>query len=97
MTRQSADKYLTAEEARQWGIINRVVPEGDLMATAMEMAAEIKKMPPLSIKAIKQAVNRGMEGYEYSQQVIANLQATEDAREGAKAFLEKRDPQFKGK
>ena len=97
MTRQTLDTYLTAEEACQWGIVNRVVPLDKLMDTAMQIANEIKKMPPLSIKAIKEAVNRGFEGYEYSRQVIANLQATEDANEGAQAFKEKREPNFKGK
>lgn len=97
MTRQTLDRYLTAEEAYQWGIVNKVVPPEKLMDAAIELADEIKKMPPLSIKAIKEAVNRGFEGYEYSQQVMANLQATEDAREGAQAFMEKREPKFKGR
>jgi len=97
MTRQTSDKYLTAEEAHQWGIVARVVPHEQLMDAAMELAEEIKKMPPLSIKAIKEAVNRGMEGYEYSRQVMANLTRTEDAREGARAFMEKREPHFQGR
>ena len=97
MTRQTSDKYLTAEEVHQWGIVNKVVPAEELMDAAMEFASEIKKMPPLSIKAIKEAVNRGMEGYEYSRQVMTNLQSTEDAQEGARAFMEKREPEFKGK
>jgi enoyl-CoA hydratase len=97
MTRQSSDKYLTAEVAHQWGIINKVVSREKLMDAAMEFASEIIKMPPLSIKAIKEAVNRGMEGYEYSRQVMTNLMSTEDAEEGARAFMEKREPEFKGK
>jgi enoyl-CoA hydratase/carnithine racemase len=91
------NRYLSAEEAHQWGLVSKVVPHEKVMDTAMEIANEIKKMPPLSIKAIKEAVNRGMEGYEYSRQVLANLQKTEDAREGARAFLEKREPHFQGK
>lgn len=97
MTRQTSDKYLTAEEAHQWGIVNKVVPKDELMDAAMEFANEIKKMPPLSIKAIKEAVNRGMEGYEYSRQIMINLRSTEDAKEGKRAFMEKREPEFKGK
>jgi enoyl-CoA hydratase/carnithine racemase len=91
------NRYLSAEEAHQWGLVAKVVPHDKLLDAAMELANEIKKMPPLSIKAIKEAVNRGMEGYEYSRQVFANLQKTEDAREGAQAFLEKREPHFQGK
>ena len=97
MTRQSPDKFLTAEEAYQWGIVNKVVPPEKVMDAALELANEIIKMPPLSIKAIKEAVNRGFEGYEYARQAIAYLSATEDAREGTQAFMEKREPQFKGK
>jgi enoyl-CoA hydratase len=63
----------------------------------MEQADIIKKMPPLSIRAIKQGINRGMEGYEYASQVMENLQKTEDAKEGARAFMEKREPRFQGK
>ena len=91
------NRYLSAEEAPQWGLVSDVVPPDKLMDAAMELANEIKKMPPLSIKAIKEAVNRGMEGYEYSRQVFAKLQKTDDAREGARAFLEKREPHFRGK
>jgi len=91
------NRYLSAEEAHQWGLVAKVVPHEKVMEAAIELANEIKKMPPLSIKAIKEAVNRGMEGYEYSRQVFANLQQTEDAREGARAFLEKREPHFQGK
>jgi len=97
MTRQTKDRYLTAEEAYRWGIVNEVVPPDQVMDTAIRLADEIKKMPPLSIKAIKEAVNRGFEGYEYSRQVTANLRATEDAREGAQAFMEKREPNFVGR
>ncbi len=91
------NRYLSAEEAHQWGLVAKVVPHEQVMDAAMELAHEIKKMPPLSIKAIKEAVNRGMEGYEYSRQVFARLQQTEDAKEGAQAFLEKREPHFQGR
>ena len=90
-------KYLTAEEAYQWGLITRVVPHDQLMSTAVELANTIKKMPPLSIRSIKEAINRGLEGYEYAYQTIMNLALTEDFQEGVKAFIEKREPKFKGK
>jgi enoyl-CoA hydratase/carnithine racemase len=97
MTRQNPDRYLSSQEAYQWGIVNQVVPFEKLIDAALELAHEIKKMPPLSIKAIKEAVNRGMEGYEYSRQILNNLRATEDAKEGLQAFIEKREPRFKGR
>jgi len=90
-------RYITAEEAYQWGLLTKVVPHEELIPAALELANSIAKMPPLSIKAIKEAVNRGMEGYEYASQVMANLQRTEDFVEGVRAFMEKREPHFEGK
>jgi enoyl-CoA hydratase len=90
-------KYLSAEEAYQWGLVCKVVPHEELMDAAIELANKIKKMPPLSIKTIKEAVNRGLEGYEYSYQAMVNLQLTEDFEEGVQAFLEKREPEFHGR
>lgn len=90
-------RYLSAEEACQWGLVSRVVSQEKLMDAAMGLADEIKKMPPLSIKAIKQAVNRDMDGYEYAYQVMVNLTQTEDSKEGTLAFIQKREPNFQGK
>jgi len=90
-------RYISAEEAYQWGLVTKVVPHEKLLDESLELANEIAKMPPLSITAIKEAVNRGMEGYEYANQVMANLQRTEDFREGTRAFMEKREPVFRGR
>lgn len=90
-------RFLTAEEGKEWGFINKVVPHEQLMDAALGLAREIMQMPPLSIRAVKKAVNRGMEGYEYAEYVLSTLQKTEDAAEGARAFLEKRTPVFKGR
>jgi len=90
-------KFVDAEEAVQWGFVTKVVAHDQLMKETMQLAEEIKAMPPLSIRAVKKAVNRGFEGYEYAEQVLGKLQKTEDAAEGAKAFLEKRKPVFKGR
>jgi enoyl-CoA hydratase len=89
-------RFLTAQEAFDWGIVAKVVPPENLMQAAMEMAGEINKMPPLSIRAIKKAINHKTGNYEHSRQVLSELQQTEDAKEGTRAFLEKRAPQFKG-
>ena len=90
-------RYISAEEAYQWGLVTKVVPHEKLIDEAMELANQIVKMPPLSIKAITEAVNRGMEGYEYANRVLVNLQQTEDFKEGTRAFMEKREAVFKGR
>jgi len=90
-------KFVSAVEAVQWGFVTKVVPHDELMKAALELAEDIKQMPPLSLRAVKKAVNKGMEGYEFAEYVLQSLQNTEDAVEGAKAFLEKRKPNFKGK
>jgi len=90
-------KFVSAEEAVRWGFISKVVPHDKLMEAAFELAEEIKKMPPLSLRAVKKAVNQGMQGYEFAEYIMDSLQKSEDASEGTSAFLEKREPAFKGK
>lgn len=89
--------FITAEEAVKWGFVSKIVPLEELMDAAFELADEIKKMPPIALSCVKKAVNRGFEGYEYAQEVLGYLQKTEDAAEGTAAFLEKRDPVWKGR
>jgi len=90
-------RYVSAEEAVQWGFVSKVVPSVDLLDAAFELADEIKQMPPLSLRAIKKAVNCGMGGYELAEHAMNSLQYSDDAEEGITAFLEKRKPIFKGR
>jgi len=94
-------RHITAEEALAYGIVSRVVPGADLMATARALADEIAAQPPLSVAFIKQAINKGLqvgleEGLEYERLGAAMIMDSEDRKEGMAAFLEKRKPVFRG-
>jgi enoyl-CoA hydratase/carnithine racemase len=79
-----------------------VVPMSRLMAKAEEIATEICKSAPLAVQRIKQAALRGLDlpladGLKLERELYKWLQGTDDAREGALAFAEKRAPEWKGK
>ena len=91
-----------AAEALRIGLVEKVVPQAELMKTALEMAAKIISKGPLAIKAAKRAINLGLDvdlksGLEYEAMEFSAICATEDKTEGTSAFLEKRKPNFKGK
>jgi enoyl-CoA hydratase len=91
-----------AEEALEIGLVNRVVPEGEALDVAREIAGEIAANAPLAVRHAKAAANRSTDvdlvsGLEYEADQFALLFATEDAREGMGAFVEKRKPQFRGR
>ncbi len=93
-------KQIDAELAEQWGIVNRVVPEPDLLAAGEAMAGEISLGAPLAVGMAKRVIDgladidRGLqlEGWAQSQ-----LFATEDFLEGAQSMLMRRPPEFKGR
>lgn len=91
-----------AEEALRIGLVERVVPAAELLASARQMAATIAAKAPIAVAAIKQAVNRGMEmplteACMYEAALFGGVVASEDAREGTGAFLEKRAAIWKGR
>lgn len=93
---------IPAEEAKRLGLVNRVVPRERLEEETMTLARQIASRSPLAIAAAKRAVNVGSEldlekGIEYVLREFALLFATEDKVEGMSAFLEKREPHFKGR
>src|SRR5918999_2458316 len=95
-------RRIGAEEAHEIGLVNRVVPQGEALKVANELAAEIAANGPLAVRHAKAATNRAMDvdlvsGLEYEANQFALLFATEDAREGMDAFAERRKPEFKGR
>jgi enoyl-CoA hydratase/carnithine racemase len=90
-----------AQEALRLGLVDHVVPMDRLLSKCEEIATEICKSAPLAVQRIKQAALRGVdlplaEGLKLEHELYDWLQGTEDAREGARAFAEKRPPRWQG-
>jgi enoyl-CoA hydratase/carnithine racemase len=95
-------KRIDAAEAFRVGLVSRVVPHDKLMDTAKEIADTIISRGPLGVRATKEAMIRGYsmtleEGLALEKQLVAKIRATEDFMEGARAFAQKRPPQYKAK
>ena len=91
-----------AAEALRLGLVDHVVAMDRLMSKCEEIASEICKSAPLAVRRIKRAALGGLdlplaEGLKLEHELYDSLQGTEDAREGARAFAEKRAPRWKGK
>ena len=96
------DRRLNAQEALQYGLVNRVVPVSDYLNEALQLADEIASRAPLAVRAAKKMINQSYErflaeGLAEEKQVFYNLFASEDQKEGMKAFTEKRKPNWSGK
>jgi enoyl-CoA hydratase len=93
---------LTAAEALALGLVNRVAPADRLADEVHALAASIAQKPPLAVRFAKQAVDKGLQAdlqtaLDFELYAAAILFDTEDRREGMRAFVEKRAPQFKGR
>jgi enoyl-CoA hydratase len=93
---------ITAHEALAIGLVNRVVPAGELMSQARALAAELAAKPPLALRFAMEAINGGLEmpfaeASRLEAALFGIVTTTDDMREGTTAFLEKRTPEFKGK
>jgi len=94
--------HISAQEAHRIGLVNRVVPAAELMPETMKLAATLAAKAPVAVKYIIDAVNRGLEmpfpdAQIFEATLFGLVSTTEDMREGTRAFLEKRKPEFKGK
>ena len=92
---------IAAADAERIGLVNRVVPPGELMATARLVALALAAQAPIAVRHILDAVHSGVDmpfsdGCVYEATLFGLTAATDDMREGTRAFLEKRKPAFKG-
>jgi enoyl-CoA hydratase len=95
-------RMITAEEALKLGIVNQVVPLDQLKETTESFVQDLLRNSPAILRFAKIAVNKSLEtplsvGMSYERDLYAACFGTEDQKEGAKAFLEKRKPIYKGK
>ena len=96
------NRTLSAEEALSFNLINRVYPVEDYLKQAIILAQEIAERSPLAVQAAKEMINHSFEvslteGLGDERETFYNLFSSQDQKEGMKAFLEKRNPSWKGK
>lgn len=95
-------RFLSAHEAHFYGLVNKVVPVEMYMHEAVELAKEIAQMSTIAVQLAKEAINRSFEtqldeGLMFERKNFYLTFASEDQKEGMKAFIEKRKPVYKGK
>lgn len=95
-------RFITADEALRYGLVNRVAPVERYLEEALQLGNEIAARAPIAIRLAKEAVNNAFEtsltdGLADERRAFYLLFATEDQKEGMAAFVEKRKPEWKGK
>jgi enoyl-CoA hydratase len=95
-------RIIDAEEAGAMGLVSRVVPHDELLATALALADRIASNPPLAVQKLKQGLRRALDPDwdalgRWVSTSLAELFRTEDHREGVASFLERREPHFVGR
>jgi enoyl-CoA hydratase len=96
------NRTITAQEAHQFGLVNRVVPVSEYLDEALKLAGEIAGRAPLAVYIAKKMINQSYERFlkdaiEEERREFYSLFVTEDQKEGMQAFMEKRKPEWKGK
>jgi enoyl-CoA hydratase / 3-hydroxyacyl-CoA dehydrogenase len=89
---------ISADEAYEFGLANRVVADHELFDTALQWARKLGGQAPLAVEQVKQVSHKADldEGIEAEKEGFARVFASEDAREGIGAFLQKRSPKWQG-
>lgn len=91
----------TAQEAYDWGLVNRVLPQGELLEATLATARRIAANAPISVRQAKQSIHKGLQmsladGLAFEIECYNRMVSTEDRHEGVRAFNEKRKPNFRG-
>jgi enoyl-CoA hydratase/carnithine racemase len=94
-------RTIRADEALKVGLLNVVVPDGEELRAAKDLAMQIATKAPIAVQLSKKAINEGPDmeyekAFEFEAQLVKQVSQTEDLLEGIMAFVEKRQPEFKG-
>lgn len=94
-------RVFTAQQAHEWGLVNAIYPQADLMPATLDIAKTISNNAPVAVRQAKQAIHKGLQmgladGLAFEIEAYNRTIPTKDRREGVLAFNETRDPKFSG-